>query len=198
MGHHHLAEHLAVIHGATHHAGVLHAFAVVGERHGAVGNHVTHLGDDLALQAVRHGACRVHAALAHLGGAALHVFDHGAIVGHRVGVGHGAHAGEAAMGRGARAAGDVFLVLETGFAQMHVHVDKARYQHLARQIDLFGALGGKALAHLGDFAVFDQHVAYFVELDLRVDDVGILKQHCHYSAPPKSRYSTAMRTQMPA
>ena len=54
--HENLAEHLAVIHGATHHAGVLHALAVIGEGNGAMGNHVAHLGDDLALQTVGDGA----------------------------------------------------------------------------------------------------------------------------------------------
>lgn len=196
--HENLAEHLAVIHGATHHAGVLHALAVVGEGNGAMGYHVAHFGDDLALQTVGDGARRVHAALANLSSAALHVFDNRAIVGNGIGIGHGANAREAAMGSRARAARDVLFELIAGFAQMHMHVDKAGHEYLARKVFHLGAFGGNALAHLGDFAIFDQHVAHAVELNLGIDNAGVLKQHCHYSAPPKSRYSTAMRTQMPA
>ena len=102
------------------------------------------------------------------------------------------------MGSGARAARDVFFELIAGFAQMHMHVDKTGHEYLARKVFHLGAFGGNALAHLGDFAIFDQHVAHAVELNLGIDNAGVLKQHCHYSAPPKSRYSTAMRTQMPA
>ncbi len=56
VAHEGLAEHLAVVHGATHHAGALDATAVVREGDGAVLDHVAHLGDDLALEALGHGA----------------------------------------------------------------------------------------------------------------------------------------------
>ena len=44
---------LGVVHDEPHHAGVLHALAVVGERDGALGEHVAHLGERLALAARR-------------------------------------------------------------------------------------------------------------------------------------------------
>ena len=102
------------------------------------------------------------------------------------------------MGSCARAARDIFLEFIAGLAQMHMHVDKTGHEHFTRKVFHLGAFGGNALAHLGDFAIFDQHVTHAVELNLGIDNAGVLKQHCHYSAPPKSRYSTAMRTQMPA
>ena len=125
MNHEGLTEHLAVVHGTAHHAGVLDAAAVIGERDATVLDHVAHLGDDLALEALGHGAGRVHAAVALGGGYGLDVLDDHAAIGHGVGVGHGAHAGEAALGRSSGLGGDVTLGLETGLAQMHVHVHQA-------------------------------------------------------------------------
>ena len=80
------------------------------------------------------------------------------------------------MGRGAGAAGDVFFLLEAGLAQVHVHVDQARDDDLAGQVALDALLQGKALADLGDLAVADEDVGGFVQTDLRVDHVRVLKQ----------------------
>jgi hypothetical protein len=48
---------------------------------------------------------------------------------------HAGHAGEAASRRGQRAAGHRFLPLLARLAQVHVHVDEARTDHEARQVD---------------------------------------------------------------
>ena len=118
----------------------------------------------------------MHAALAGLGGDGLHILDGDGVVDHRVGVGHGAHRREAAMGCGAGAAGDVFLLLEARLAQMHVHVNQARYDDLAGQVALDALLQGKTLADLDDLTVADEDVGGFVQTDLRVDHVRVLKQ----------------------
>ena len=47
--HHDGLERLGVVHDAPHHAGVLDALAVIGERDGSLGDHVAHLGDGLAV-----------------------------------------------------------------------------------------------------------------------------------------------------
>ena len=83
--HENLAEHLAVIHGATHHAGILHALAVIGEGNGAMGYHVAHLGD--ASRPSDPWVMAPDGYTRHLptsASAALHVFDNRAIVGNGI------------------------------------------------------------------------------------------------------------------
>ena len=151
VAHEDLAEHLAIVHGATQHASALDAVAVIGEGDAAVLDHVAHLGDDLALEATGHGAGGVHAAVALGGGDGLDVLDHDAVVGDGVGVGHGAHAGEATLGGSGGLGLDVALGLEAGLTQVDVHIHQA-----------------------------GNEVYTSVKLDRRVDDVGILKKQGHY------------------
>ena len=158
----------------------LDATAVVGEGDGAVLDHVAHLGDDLALEALGHGAGGVHAAVALGGGDGLDVLDHHAVIGHGIGVGHGAHAGEATLGGSGGLGLDVALGLETGLAQVHVHVDQAGHEVLAGQVDDLGALAGKALAHSGDHIALDEDVHHAIKVDGGVDDVRVLKKQGHY------------------
>lgn len=154
--------------------------AVIGEGHAAVLDHIAHLGDDLALEALRHGTGGVHAAVALGGGDGLDVLDHDAVVGHGLGVGHGAHAGEATV-RGSGGLGlDVALGLKAGLAQMHVHVHQTGDEIPAGKIDDFGSIAREVLADSGDLVALDEHVYTSVKLDGRVDDVGILKKQGHY------------------
>ena len=124
MAHEHLVKHLAVVHAAAHHAGTLDSTAVIGEGDGSARDHITHLGDDLALKTLAHGARRVNAAMAGFGGASFDIGDNGAVIGNGVGVGHGADAGETARGRSSRLGLDVTLVLKAGLAKVHVHIDE--------------------------------------------------------------------------
>ena len=130
VAHDHAAELAGVVHDAAHHARALHAMAVVGERHGAVSDHVAHLGQRFTLQALRAGAGHVHAALAHLCGDGLHILHGHRVVHNRVRVRHGAHGREAAVCRRARAGSDVFLLLEARLAQMHMHIHQTRKQNI--------------------------------------------------------------------
>ena len=186
VAHEHLAEHLAVIHDAAHHAGFLDTAAVISEGDSAASHHVPHLGDDFALEALAHGSGGIDAALAHLGGAGDHVADHDAVVGNGVGVRHGAYAGEAALDSSARAACDIFLVLETGLAQMHVHVHQAGNKVFAGQVANLGALDLDVLGDASNLIAFDQDVDDSVELDGRIDDVSVLKNQGHCRHLPKA------------
>ena len=179
-----LAELIGVIHDAAHHAGALHAMAIVGEGNGAVAHHIAHFGERLARQALRAGAHHVNAALPHLFGHTLHVFNRDGVVDGGLGVGHACHGSEAAMRSGARAAGDVFLLLLAWVTQMHVDVYQTGRDNLARAIDFFGVGSRKTLAHLGNLAVLNKDVADFVEFDLRVDYACVLKQKGHYRSLP--------------
>ena len=173
------AELYGVVHDAAHHAGVLDAAAVVGEGHGAVGAHVAHLGEHLALEAAGARAGHVHAAHAGRGGAVADELDAGGGVGDGVGVGHADDVGEAAVHRGAAAGGDVLLVLEAGLPQVDVDVDQAGHEHAAGGVAHAGALrGGEALTHGGDAAALNEHVDDGVQPDLRVNRAGAPNQRC--------------------
>ena len=83
-----------------------------------------HLGQLLALQAARDRGEEAdgHARLAR-GGVAQRAQQRRGVE-HGVGVGHRDHRGEAAGGRGARAAREILLVLLPGRAQVHVRVEE--------------------------------------------------------------------------
>ena len=175
-----LAEHLAVVHAATEHARALHAATVVGEGDGAVGDHIAHLGHGLALKTAGHGARRIDAAVTDLGSAGLDELHDGAVIGDGIGVGHGAHAGKAALGSCAGAALDVLFDLVAGLAKVNVHIHQAGDEVLAGKVADLGSLDGEILADLGDLIAVNQDVNDTVKLDGRVDDVGILKKQGHY------------------
>ena len=61
--------------------------------------------------------------------------DRRLVVGHRIGVGHGADRGEAAGRRGHRAGGDGLEVLLARLAQVHVQVDQPGRDHLAGGVE---------------------------------------------------------------
>ena len=121
----------------------------------------------------------MHAALADGRGARRHVLHAQRVVDDGLRVGHAAHRREAAVGRGARAGGDVLLLLVAGLAQMHVHVHQAGHHDLAGQVALDALLHGRSLAHLDDLPVAHQDVGRVVQADLRVDHMGVLKQQGH-------------------
>ena len=180
VAHKDLAEHLAVVHATTEHARALHAATVVGEGDGAVGDHIAHLGHGLALKTAGHGARRIDAAVTDLDSAGLDELHDGAVIGDGIGVGHGAHAGKAALGSCAGAALDVLFDLIAGLAKVDVHIHQARDEVLAGKVADLGSLDGEILADLGDLVAVNQDVNDTVELDGRVDDVGILKKQGHY------------------
>ena len=59
---------------------------------------------------------------------------------------------------------------------MNVHIDQARDDDFARQIPFDALLDGQALADLDDLPVADRDIGNFVQPDLRVDHMGVLKQ----------------------
>ena len=180
VAHKDLAEHLTVVHAATEHARALHAATVVSEGDGAVGDHIAHLGHGLALKTAGHGARRIDTAVTDLGSAGLDELHDGAVIGNGIGVGHGAHAGKAALGSCAGAALDVLFDLVAGLAKVNVHIHQAGDEVLAGKVADLGSLDGEILADLGDLVAVNQDVNDTVKLDGRVDDVGILKKQGHY------------------
>ena len=151
-----------------------------GEGDGAVGDHIAHLGHGLALKTAGHGARRIDAAVTDLGSAGLDELHDGAVIGDGIGVGHGAHAGKAALGSCAGAALDVLFDLVAGLAKVNVHIHQAGDEVLAGKVADLGSLDGEILADLGDLVAVNQDVNDTVKLDGRVDDVCILKKQGHY------------------
>ena len=80
------------------------------------------------------------------------------------------------MSRRARTGSDVFLLLEARLAQVHMHIHQARDHDLAGQVALDALLHGQVLANLYDLTVADEDVGGFVQTDLRVDHMRVLKQ----------------------
>ncbi len=66
----------------------------------------------------------------------------------RVRIGHAADGGESARGRGGAAGQDCLLVLKPRLPEVHVHVDEARRDDLAFQIDHLGAGAPRGFAKL--------------------------------------------------
>ena len=118
--------------------------------------------------------------MTNLGSAGLDELHDGAVIGNGIGVGHGAHAGKAALGSCAGAALDVLFDLVAGLAKVNVHIHQARDEVLAGKVADLGSLDGEILADLGDLVAVNQDVNDTVKLDGRVDDVGILKKQGHY------------------
>ncbi len=172
-----LVELAHVVHDGAQHAGALDAVAVVGEHAGALSDHVTDLGQGLALLATGAGADGAH--VHEAGGVALgDLVAHAlARVGDRVGVGHGGHVGETTGGSGGRARLDGLLVLVARVTEVDVDVGEARHQVLAGGVDDLGAVRGlDVVGNASDASALDEDVGHGVEADLRVDDVGTLNQ----------------------
>ena len=68
-----------------------------------------------------------------------------------------------------RAADQVFLVLLTRIAQVAVHIDEARGNHLARRLDHVRILRREILADGGHLAALNQQIADHVHTVGRVD-----------------------------
>ena len=153
--------------------------AVVGERDRALEHHVADFGQRLALLVLGQRADRADVDEADGLAAVDLVADLGARVGDGGGVGHRRDVCEAAVRRRAGTGLDGLLVLETGVAEVNVHVEQAGYQVLARAVDDLGAVAGQVMARLGDLVALDEDVEDLVEAELRIDDVCTFDQICH-------------------
>ena len=168
-----------VVHDTAHHAGVLDTAAVIGEGDGAMCVHVAHLGEDLALEALRAGAGDVDVAVVDFLGARLDVLHAGGGVGDGLGVGHAADVREAAVERSARTGGDVLLVLEAGLTQMDVDVHQTGDEVAPGEVADGIGVSGEVLPHLRDHVAVDKHIDDLVQTDLGVDGMGVLNQRFH-------------------
>ena len=195
------AEVIGVLHRQAKQVGIGDRPAVVGDRDDAGLLHAADLRHLLALQALRDRTDRVDVHAAALGLRLLQdVACHRRAVVDRMGVGHAAHAREAAARRGAGAGDDVLLVLLARIAQMAVHIDEARRDDLARCVHHLHALGAQVFADAGDFSIPDQNIHNRVNAVLRIDHAAAANENriVHpYASLRVSMYSSAMRTATP-
>ena len=105
-------------------------------------------------------------------GAVVLVLQRGGIERRRRRVGHVHEAGQPAGDRRRGFGGDVGLVFQAGFAEMHLVVDHARQQPAAGGVDhVFAVARRQAAADLGDATAADAQVA--IELAAFVDQAGV-------------------------
>jgi len=88
-------------------------------------------------------------------------------------IGHTADGGESARGRGRCAGGNGFLLIETGLAEMHVHVDQPRGDDQPGGVDIGFGAACRDLANSSDSAVFEQKIGDAVELGASVYDAAV-------------------------
>ena len=145
-----------VLQGPSHHPGVLHTGAVVGEHPHSQPDQLGHGHQVDAPTAHGDGRRGVHVA-ARPGAEVLHLAHHRRAVDGRVGVGHGDHGGEPTQGGAPGAGLDGLGVLPAGLAQVDVQIDQSRRHHAAGRVQRAVAV------HAGWIdrdhpAVADQHV----------------------------------------
>ena len=178
-------ERARVLEGGAHELRAFHRPAVIAEGDRTGADHLGDFGQRLPLLPHGDRAVRIHAR--EPGGFALPLdeADDGLIIGHGLGVRHGADAGES-TGRGAvRAGGDGFHVFTTRFAQMDVHVDHAGRDHHAADVDDFSAIGGSdAGSACLDSSVAQQHVTNGVHALRRIDNASAAQQQVLTHTPP--------------
>ena len=150
------------LHGAAHHARVHHRPAVVGDGHDPGIFHGADGGQLLARAVLGDRADGENVGDRLLARALDDVAGDGGVVVHRQRIRHAANGRESAGRRGARAGLDGFGVLDTGLAQMHVHVDEARRDDEAGGVEHFRARSRQILAHACNAAIFDANVGNFV------------------------------------
>ena len=201
-----------IFHRVPHQRRVGQRPAVIGEADHASLGQVHHFNQLTALLAAGDRRQWPHAHRGMPLDLLLQSLDDAPRVEHRVGIGHGAHRGEAAGRRRGGAAGDVLFVLEPRRPQMRVHVHESGRDHMARGVDHARRSQRQLGADLADAhepAIVDQHVADPVDIVRRIDNPAAANdQRCVLShpgprsgtgaGPPWQRRESARRAPRPA
>ncbi len=177
------AEHPGVLHGAAGQQRRRDGMAVVADGDAAGLLQFGDVGQLLAFLPARHRPNRVDARQGGVGGLLQDELGDAGVVVDRLGVGHAGHGREATGDGRSHAGGDRLLVLLSGLAQVHVHVDETRTDHERRRqrhhLAAVGQPDGQIAADLGDDSAVDQHVVGAVHSIGRVHDPASLKQPLH-------------------
>jgi hypothetical protein len=161
-------EQRAIFRGAPQDLVVLHTPSVIGHRDNP---RLRHRPDGRELLAEGAGGDRAggeNVDYPDLRRPLFHPRNDARVIGHRVGIGHGHHRGEAARRRRFRPGLDGFLRTLTRFPQVHMDVDEPRAHDKPAGIDVRRAGGGP----LREFSVGDEHIALFVAARCGIDDAA--------------------------
>jgi hypothetical protein len=200
-------DHAGVSHGPTHHEAVRDRPGAIGEAHGACFLEQRHLGEVAAGAALGDGTIGIDLDALLEARAPRDKLDHRRIIDRRQGVGQAGEAGDAARGRGDRAARKRLLVLCTRLAELHAHVDQPRRQTGARRVDHHGIVRRRlafepARPEVDDPAVLDQKPAAGIQAARRVQQARAADERAPDHAAARSfRVITsrqAMRTATPS
>jgi hypothetical protein len=169
-------------HGVLHHLRVLHTHAVIGkpDRSGILERReIRQLAAEFIL---RNGCVRKHSYHAFGGRLVEDEPDRLRRIRHRPRVRHRSDRGKPALGRGLGSAANRFLVFETRFSEVHMHIDEPGRNQLALCVDHFAARRVRRLGTvlpLGDFAIRNFQVPAADRSGLRVDGRSVHNPGCH-------------------
>jgi hypothetical protein len=174
-------EHARVLERPAHQQRSRHRAAIIGDRHAPGLTKLRDVGELLAFLTARHGTNGIDTRQVRLRGLFQNVLGHPSVVVHGNGVGHARDRGEA-PGHGRCSPGrHGLLVLLTGFAQVHVHVDEAGTDdHVRRNLDHHRVrLDGEIPSDPRDPIAFEQEIESTVSAIGRIDDPSSFEQTLH-------------------
>ncbi len=179
--------------GVAHQIGVVHIHTVVGDGDGAGCRQRFGIGQLAAVQS--HGDC---ADGVDVDAAALsfRLFDDVAYglgaINDGLGVGHAGQTGHTAPGGSGGTGDNVFLVGETGVAQMDVHIHQTGGDAQAAGVDDPVDLHIQTALEHGNLAVLDIQVLHQHNAGDRVDDSSVFDQNLHIVPPFSNWYVSAV------
>ena len=185
-------------HGTPHHARVHDGTAIVGNSHNTGLFHRAYGGEFFALAALGDGANREHRNGRQPSRAFDDVGRHDGRIVHGIRVRHATNAGESARRSGAATGLNRFGVFESGLAQMHVHVDKARGDDHPGGVKDLEASRVQIGANRDDAPVLHGHIGHRVMPARRIHHTAIFDaKTAHSGYAPITFSNTAIRTATP-
>ena len=183
-----------VLQGSAHQSCALDRRAVVGKARGTAVGEVAHLCQRFARAPDANRGEEADLDDGAFLGAVERGLERGARVDHRIGIRHREDRRVATRGSRSRAGGAILFVFLAGHTQVHVWIDEAGQQGLARALQDARADGsGNLVADLDDLAVLDQQVGRHIQpldgveqagaLDEDVDGVGLALLEAGHAAP---------------
>jgi hypothetical protein len=184
MVHHREVEDPGVFHRPPHDLTVLHRSAVVGDGDDPRRPHLSDFRQLFAPGTHGDGARGKDVHQARIGGSLQNEPGDGGVVVDGSRIGHADDAGEASCRCRAGAREHGLLVFPARLAKVHVHVDEARCDHTACDVDDLAALAGGQLPHSNHFPVFEEDVRLPIQILGRVYDPASAQQQTHDSSSP--------------